>query len=260
MKWQPHLNPLVRPGAAAAAFLLLAASAAHGQTSEPGCTFTPTQRRGGGPYDYLVQRGGGSVERRHFTAKVENLQSGESTSKPGPDIDYTLKKFPNHHRALSAVSRLGAKLQTQHVPGMDYSVNCYFERALMFRPKDVVARMLYAQHLGREKRMTDAQAHLDRVASLAQDNPQTHYNAGLIAFELGDMERALKQAHVAYGLGYTATKLRDDLIKAGRWSDPPSAEAAAAAALDKPAAKAPAPAASDATTPGTPASQPKSAQ
>jgi len=197
---------------------LCMAGPAAAQPAASGCAFAP----GGYEHaDYRSQRSGlAVVERRHFTAKVERLVSGESTSTPGPDLDYTLNKFPNHHRALLAVSRLGQKLGVAQVPDMPVSVDCYFLRAIQFQPTDTVARMLYAQHLGQTRRPEEASKQLDLTAKYADDNPLTHYNIAWVALELKDYDRALKHAHIAYGAGIDRPELRDLLVRAGKWTEP----------------------------------------
>ncbi|MEL6214444.1 MAG: hypothetical protein AAFQ99_02080 [Pseudomonadota bacterium] len=85
------------------------------------------------------------VETRHFTAKVENLVAGESGTLIG-DLDYTLRAFPNHHRALYAMIRLQLKEPVR--PGSRfYSARCYIERALAFNGDDAIPRLLYGIYL-----------------------------------------------------------------------------------------------------------------
>src|SRR3990170_454495 len=92
--------------AALTAFASLMPVSAAAQSLDPLCTYGYGD--GARPPDYRFERGKlAVVEKRHFTPKVERLISGESNSKPGPDIGYTLNKFPNHHRALLALSKLG---------------------------------------------------------------------------------------------------------------------------------------------------------
>ena len=202
----------------------------------------------GWPRDYRVDRNWlPGVERRHFTLRVEMLISGESTSQPGGDIGYTLNQFPNHHRALISLSRLGKRLGVAKVSGMDHSVDCYFERAVGYKPDDTVARLLYAQHLGSTGRPNQARQQLALTVPHAGDNPLTHYNIGLIAFELKDYDRALAQAHRAQALDLPRTELRDMLQREGRWTEPLAAAAAAASAAS------PAPSASSSAPESAPA-------
>ncbi|MCA9130498.1 MAG: hypothetical protein KDB22_25595 [Planctomycetales bacterium] len=189
---------------------------------------------GFGPYDYRADRGktDGSgtyehklwlVESTHFTPPVEALIKGQTTSQPGGDIDYTLRAFPNHHRALMAVMRLGEKTSPQRPVGLRYDYDCYLERAVRFAPDDPIARMIYATYLGKANRMNEAAQHLDLATTLAADNPFTHYNLGLIFHDLKMYDKSLARAHRAIELGFGRTELRDLLIAAGKWQDAPPA-------------------------------------
>lgn len=156
----------------------------------------------------------------HFTPEVELLIRGKSTEQIGGDIHFMLTNFPNHHRALLAMMRLGEKEKTPQPRGAGYSVECYFDRALRFRPNDSVARMLYATYLQKNGRQADARAQLEVVTKAAAENPFTQYNAGLIYLEMKDYGRALEQAHKADALGFNRPELKDRLKIAGRWKEP----------------------------------------
>ena len=195
--------------------------------------------------DYLKDRAKVTMsESFHFTPEVESLTRGKSTVVIGGDIDFMLRNYPNHHRALVAMMRLGEKEKTPQPAGAVYSVACYFDRAIRFRPDDIVARMLYATYLSKNRREADASAQLEMAAKAAADNPFSHYNIGLIYLEMKNYDRALEQAHKAYGLGFARTELKDRLKSAGRWKDPEPAapasspEPSASAAADKPASAA----------------------
>lgn len=203
-------------GAAVALGAWMPAAWAQGQPSNCGNPFV----NGFGPYDYRTDIGHRKVvEDFHFTPRVEALVGGVSAPL-GAELDYTLRAFPNHHRALVALTRLGAKTKQEQPGGAQFTVECYYKRALQFRPDDVVARMLYARFLATGKRMDDALRELDRTVELAKDNPFTHYNAGLVYFEIGQYEKALAQAHRAAELGFTRNELADQLRGKGKWLDP----------------------------------------
>ena len=176
-------------------------------------------QNGYGPYDYRTDKPKlPIVDGAHFTAAVEALIRGSTSSVgPGTDLDYTLRAFPNHHRALVSVMNYGEKLKPRLPRDLPRTVECYFERALRFRPDDTVARMIYATYLAKNKRESDANKQLDLVAAAAQDNAFTFYNLGLIYFDMKNYDKALEQAHIAYGLGFGPTDLRDQLKKAGKW-------------------------------------------
>jgi hypothetical protein len=162
------------------------------------------------------------VGNAHFTPEVESLARGKTGDVPGGDIDYTLRAFPNHHRALMAMVRLGEKENRSLTRGAKYSVECYFTRAITFRPKDSVVRMIYAQYLSKNKRLPEAVHQLELASASAQDNPFTQYNVGLVYFDLKDYEKALLQAHKAIELGLGRTELREQLQNLGKWREPSS--------------------------------------
>jgi tetratricopeptide (TPR) repeat protein len=159
------------------------------------------------------------VERNHFTPEVDALIRG-SSGTVGGDLDYTLRAFPNHPRALLAMMRYGERLKTPQVPGAHYSVECYFQRAIRFKADDAVVRMLYATFLIRENRKAEALQQLAVTRRAAGDNAFTHYNLGLIYFDLGDFELALGEAHKAIALGFPKTALKDRLVSAQKWVEP----------------------------------------
>lgn len=196
-----------------------------------------------GPYDYQTERGQPLrlVEGAHFGPSVEALLHGKrgAHTPVGPEINYTLRAFPNHHRALLATQRLAERTKRDPPPGMLYTVECWFDRATRFRPNDVVVRMLYAQYLNSKSRREQALAQLEQVQRLAGDNPFTHYNLGLVFLEMKEFDRALVQAHRAIDLGFERDDLKAKLVAAGKWSDTPPAAAPAAAAEASPPAAAP---------------------
>ena len=172
-----------------------------------------------GPYDFRTDKPMlPIVERAHFTPAVEALIRGTTSSLgPGDDLNYTLTAFPNHHRALVSVMNYGEKLKTARLRDLPMTVECYFDRAVRFRPDDSVARMIYATFLVKNKREADANKQLEQVALAARDNAFTFYNMGLIYFDMKNHDKALEMAHKAYGLGFGRTDLRDQLKKVGKW-------------------------------------------
>ncbi|MET0518221.1 MAG: ABC transporter permease [Burkholderiaceae bacterium] len=176
----------------------------------------------------------------HFLPYIEDLSRGNTSSTAGGDIDYTLRAIPNNPRALIAMMRLGEKEKKQQPQGARYTVECYFERAIRFAPDDLVVRMIYANFLINAGRNGEAAAQLDSVARNTTDNPFTHYNLGLIYFDLKDYDKSLHHAQIAYALGFQQPALRDKLQGAGRWVEPPADAASAALAAAADAASAPA--------------------
>lgn len=163
------------------------------------------------------------VEGAHFTPRVEMLigaQSGGQIGPPGADLDYTLRAFPNHHRALMAVMRYGEKTKSEKPAGLSKVVECYFERAARFTPNDTIVKMLYATYLIKYNRVPEAVSQLERATVLAKDGAFTHYNIGLVYFDMKNYGKALTQAHEAMALGFQRTELRDLLKGVNQWQEP----------------------------------------
>lgn len=198
----------------------MANSVAHAQTGSPPPACGEL-RNHYGPYDYRTDKNKlGIVEGAHFTTVVEAGIRGNTSRLPGPDLNYTLTAFPNHHRALLAMANLGEKTKSKQPEGAQYTVECYFDRALRFRRDDVVARMLYVQYLIKNGRQSDATTQLGYAETTAPDNALSQYTIGLLYFDMKNYESALTQAHKAAKMGFEGTGLRDLLTQAGHWKEP----------------------------------------
>lgn len=182
------------------------------------------------PMDYRTDRKLlATVEGGHFQPQVEDLVKPMFDSF-GADLDYTLHAYPNHHRALLTLIRLGERERTDEPNGTRYTIDCYLRRAIRWRPDDLIARMIYAQYLIKKNRLQDAKAQLDYVGTQAGDNPFTHYNLGLSYFDMKAYDLALKQAHLAASLGMENEGLKNRLIGIGQWHEPVAESANAASA------------------------------
>ncbi len=227
--------------------LIAAAGAGHAQ-AQLSAQFCGSLEHPLGPFDYRQDRFKPKpgdqephraklriVEDNHFTPEVEALIRGKSSSTgPQLDLDFVLRAFPNHHRALAALMRLWERTKSPQPGDLPRPVECYFERAVRFQPDDTTARLLYATLLYGDKRKPEALEQLERARFHAGDNGFTHYNIGLVFLDVGEPEQALAQAHRAMNLGFERTGLKDKLVALGRWQDPappmPSSDAASAPA------------------------------
>lgn len=174
-----------------------------------------------GPYDYRTERDKLQVvEDVHFTAKVELLRGGER-GFIGGDLDYTLHSSPNHHRALASMAKLSERDKKRKPDGARYPVECYFDRAVRFRPEDTKVRVLYAQFLHKNKQTPEALRQLEVAQHHAGDDPVANYNIGLVYYQLREYDRALMLAHKAKQLGLAEEQLEKLLKREGKWKDPP---------------------------------------
>lgn len=173
-----------------------------------------------GPFDYRVVTGKFTlVERWHFTPNVEALVRGESSNCLACDINYTLIASPNHTRALVAMERLSERTHKDQPDGAEFPMECYYDRALRFQPDDTVVRGLYALFLHKHSRNKEAINQLDKAALFVGDNAFSHYNIGLVYFEIRDYKKALIEAHTARNLGCDLKKLEELLRSVGKWRE-----------------------------------------
>lgn len=174
-----------------------------------------------GPFDYRKaspdQRK--LVDNAHFTREVEQLIRGNTSGDPAGDLDYTLRAFPNHPRALRSLMEWGFKKKSDHPKGTNWPVWCYFDRAIRFQPDDAQVKMLYGIYLQRKGNYQESVQQLLNAEKLAGDNANIHYNIGLVYLDLGDYERSLEHAHRAYLLGFPLEGLRNRLKRVGKWKE-----------------------------------------
>lgn len=174
-----------------------------------------------GPWDYRKAdpKKMKMVHDFHFSSQTEQLRAGTSSVHIGSDLDYTLRVFPNHHRALRAMSALGAKLKTERPAGARYTVECWFNRALRFAPDDPAVHLLFGIYLLQKG---DSSAAIERLKTAERMNPNemnVQYNLGLALVQTGDLDSAVQHAKKAYSLGHPLPGLRDKLKALGRSRD-----------------------------------------
>lgn len=181
-----------------------------------------TLANGYGPFDYTdpahVNEKLPIVEDYHFNIDVELLTGGMSSEYPGSDLDYTLRAFPNHHRALYSMANLALRDGASRLPpGARWSADCYFQRAIRFRPDDATVRSIYGIYFVKLNDLDGAKEQFVRAVTLAPKNAEAHYNLGLVYEKLGDDVFALKHAKIAYKLGFPLGGLRAILQRKGVW-------------------------------------------
>ena len=171
-----------------------------------------------GPFDYRKPDVDNlrMVHEFHFTPEVESLKEAK-TGYLGGDLDYTLRVFPNHHRALASMMALQFKAKTERPTGTHWPIPCYFDRAMRFAPDDGKVRMIYGVYLMRKDKTKDAIEEFKVAADLGEDSGNLHYNAGLAYFEVGDYAQSVEHAKKAYAAGFSLPGLKNKLVKAGKW-------------------------------------------
>jgi len=177
-----------------------------------------------GPFDYLLRKNLpnelGIVERYHFTPQVEQLIAPVSSVHVLGEISYTLKAWPNHHRALNSMLR--HRVRTWGSRPKEYlrysPAECWLQRAIKFSPKDATVHMLYGILLHRTNHQEQALKQYRKAYDIDPSNVQTKYNLGLLLIELKSYSEAKKYALELYSRGYPLPGLKNKLKKAGHWT------------------------------------------
>lgn len=182
--------------------------------------------QGYGPYDYL-QRGSLKdeitlVESAHFTPDVENLIKGNASgANPEGDIDYTLRAWPNHHRALLSIIKFQMNIKNGISPYKSIKTppECYLQRAIHFSPRDAFSYSLYGYYLGKMNKKEEAKKYYKKALEIAPDNAKIAYSYSLLLTDLKEYDEALKYARIAYQSKNTPDGLRKILQKNGAWQE-----------------------------------------
>lgn len=171
-----------------------------------------------GPYDYSKKDDRELrlpiVESGHFNSDVENLIRGQSGYLIG-DLDYTLRAFPNHPRALWSMARLHLREGKKLLGDGRYSIDCWFERGIYMNPEYPAVRYIYGMYQHKAGELDRALQNYKIALDLNDENAEVHYNLGLLYIELGNLEKAQEHAIDAYRLGFPLPGLRRKLLEAG---------------------------------------------
>jgi tetratricopeptide (TPR) repeat protein len=198
--------------------ILITSIISTGLAAAPYCGELQLAGAGGDYTNSEYKRNLKTVEEYHFTPNVEKLISG-STGTIAADLSYTLMMFPNHHRALAAFGKLSLRDKTLKPIGARYSIECFFDRAIRFKPSDGIVRMLYGNYLLKAGQTDKATEQLKEAVNLEPENPNINYNLGLLYAQRKDYEQAKIYAKKAYELGFPLPGLKNKLMEAGKWED-----------------------------------------
>lgn len=175
-----------------------------------------------GPFDYrdtttheqYLKR----VEKYHFGSNIEFLNAGLSPAKIGSDLDFTLRYYPNHHRALMTLVKFARKTRSAHPSGMQFGVDCWFVRAANLAPDDARVPLIYGIYLLQSDQDKRAIEELEKARALEEGgDPNLYYNLGLAYANAGRWDESVEMAQKAYALGHPLPGLRNKLRRAGKW-------------------------------------------
>ena len=103
--------------------------------------------------------------------------------------------------------------------GLHFTIACWFDRAIAYRPDDPSVRIVYASELIKSGRNSAALEQVKIAEGLAKENPVLHYNVGLLYFDLQEYDKSMANAKFAYEAGFNFPGLKEKLVKAGKWKE-----------------------------------------
>lgn len=176
---------------------------------------------GTGPWDYRTTKPGQirMVENRHYSENVRALKRGESTDDVGSDLAYTLRVFPNHPHALLSMAAWSLKTNANPPRNTHFTVECWFERGIHFRPDDATVKMVYGIYLIKKGKPSDAVKQFKAAEAQGETSANLYYNLGLAYLDANEYDKALASAHRAYAAGFPLPGLKNRLVRAGKWRD-----------------------------------------
>lgn len=179
-----------------------------------------TLRNAYGPFDYTnpdhKREKLQIVEDHHFMPRIENLDSYLSRTYLFSNLNYTLRAFPNHYRAL--FSMMNAQLKFKKIRKI-YTMECYFERAIQFKGVDGRILMLRGYYRHKKGDLDKALTDYLQAVKLLPKSSEAFNNLGLLYFDMKNYAAAKQAAVRAYELGYPLPGLKNKLKKQGRWDN-----------------------------------------
>lgn len=178
--------------------------------------------QGYGPFDYTQRHklppiNLSLVEGAHFRPTDENHIEVHGRSIPG-GLDYTLRAWPNHHRALLSAIRYQIKLNNKLIKEkLKPPAECYLQRAINFSPKDANSYSLYGYYLKKTGHLKQAKKRFKQALQLAPNNSKIEYSYSLLLIELKQYAEALDIAKKSYEHGKPPSGLRNKMIRMGIW-------------------------------------------
>jgi tetratricopeptide (TPR) repeat protein len=152
----------------------------------------------------------------HMGPALERMRAGEYSRFVMGNLDWTLRRWPNHLEALR-----GLIDYSQH-GGRTYEflpARCYFVLARATFPDDENVRLAEALFLWKSGDFQSAIAAYEGAIAAEPNSADAYYNLGLLYLDRKQYELAVGNARKAYALGYPLPGLRKKLQESGHWSD-----------------------------------------
>lgn len=159
----------------------------------------------GGDYKPQLLR---SVNRHHLGPVTKAIDRGEA---PWGGIDFMLRYFPNHPRALYLLTRLATKTN-------EYGrAEEYFHKAIRLYPDTPTTYLIYGIFLHKTGKLASSIEQYKKAIKLDPQNSEIYYNLGLAYFDKGDHKKAYQYGRDAYIRGYPLPGLKNKLKNAKAW-------------------------------------------
>jgi tetratricopeptide (TPR) repeat protein len=184
-----------------------------------------------------------SVELYHLGPAEQNLHAKRYRAAAG-EIDFMLRAFPNHPKALQLMVNLCAQWKS---PVCAVQLGEKFEKAIAVNPNAPTTYVVLGNLHQSIGQFANAIESYKRALQLDADSVNAEYNLGLAYLETKQFDLANEHAQRAYELGAPLPGLRDKLMKAGKWkpldraqasdfANPPAPEPASAKDAPQPGA------------------------
>jgi tetratricopeptide (TPR) repeat protein len=186
------------------------------------------RNQGFGPFDYTNPNHTSAyegrvtklqiVERAHFSPESENLIKPKVGSFLG-DFAYTLMAWPNHHRALLSLIRFDLEVRNniRKPQKKETEVECWFQRAIHFAPKDWITYSIYGHYLRKVGRFQESKSIYESALKLKSNDSKLEYAYSLLLYDMKSYKEAAEHAKKAYSNGKPPKSLKDKLIKLNVW-------------------------------------------
>ena len=174
------------------------------------------------PKDFRLISSSPTLQRKFEDGKINHLDPAISRMDDGnynlnviADLDFLLRRWPNHYLALQALIKFeaGGGRTISNRPAI-----CYFEWARRFAPDDVNVLILQGLYFYNKQDHAMAEAAWQSALQIDPGSPDAHYNLGLLYFGAGKFDDALKHGRAAYDSGFPLPGLKNKLVKAGQWT------------------------------------------
>jgi tetratricopeptide (TPR) repeat protein len=198
-----------------------------------------------GPFDYYNPSEAPKdalylVEMAHFGAKTADLARRGDWCFYWGDLDYTLRAFPNHPRALmtmaeylqhheSCLRHMKSSTRLQDVAAdmeaggwEERTPDYYFKKGIEFRPQYAASHVIYGRYLAQVNRLDEALQQYLAAEKLDLKSADAQYYLGMLYLQKNDLAKAKGYAEKAYKLGAKSPELREKLVKAGAWNAGPA--------------------------------------